>query len=94
MCAGGELGIDSCKGIVEDEILTIIELSIHFGFSSPQKGDSGGPLTYPATLDGVRMVQFGIISAGVSVCSNTNNFPGIYVKVAYYMRWLLDQMRP
>lgn len=57
-------------------------------------GDSGGPLMYPATLDGVRMVQFGIISAGVSVCNNDNNFPGIYVKVAYYMRWLLDQMRP
>ncbi|KAG4079962.1 hypothetical protein HA402_006274 [Bradysia odoriphaga] len=70
MCAGGETGIDSCKG------------------------DSGGPLIYPATLDGVRMVQFGIVSAGVSVCSNTNNFPGIYVKVAYYMRWILDQMRP
>ncbi|KAJ6597425.1 Serine protease grass, partial [Pseudolycoriella hygida] len=70
MCAGGELGIDSCKG------------------------DSGGPLIYPATLDAVRMVQFGIISAGVSVCSNSNEFPGIYVKVAYYMRWILDQMRP
>lgn len=70
MCAGGEIGVDSCKG------------------------DSGGPLFYPATLDVVRMVQFGIISAGVSVCSNTNTFPGIYVRTAHYMRWILDQMRP
>lgn len=52
---------------------------------------SGGPLTYHALGD-ARLVQFGIVSAGVSVCTNTNNFPGIYTKVGYYMRWILDQM--
>lgn len=57
-------------------------------------GDSGGPLMYPAQIDGVRMVQFGIISAGVSVCSNSSDYPGIYVKVPYFMKWILDQMRP
>lgn len=57
------------------------------------KGDSGGPLVYPANLIGTKMIQFGIISLGIDSCSITNNIPGIYTRVVYYIEWILDQMQ-
>lgn len=56
------------------------------------KGDSGGPLVYPAQVINAQMVQFGIVSLGVNYCSSDNTYPGIYVRVAHYMKWILDNM--
>lgn len=70
LCAGGETGVDSCKG------------------------DSGGPLIYPATIHGTKMVQFGIVSLGIDSCLSTTNYPGIYTRVTYFVPWILDQLRP
>lgn len=56
------------------------------------KGDSGGPLVYPASVRGTQMVQFGIVSLGVATCTSTNTFPGIYVRVSHYMKWILDNI--
>ncbi|XP_068619449.1 CLIP domain-containing serine protease HP8-like [Battus philenor] len=56
-------------------------------------GDSGGPLMYPGkTSAGVRYVQRGIVSYGSKRCG-VGGFPGVYTNVAYYMDWILDNMR-
>lgn len=69
LCAGGERGVDSCKG------------------------DSGGPLFYPANVRTTQMVQFGVISLGVDKCSTETLLPGIYTRVSHYMKWILDNIR-
>ncbi|CAB3245953.1 unnamed protein product [Arctia plantaginis] len=57
-------------------------------------GDSGGPLLYPGQYSryGLRYIQHGIVSFGSKRCG-TAGFPGVYTNVAYYMDWILDNMR-
>ncbi|XP_075983210.1 serine protease ea-like isoform X2 [Anticarsia gemmatalis] len=57
-------------------------------------GDSGGPLMYPGTFAnyGVRYIQRGIVSFGSKRCGIAG-FPGVYTNIAYYMDWILDNMR-
>ncbi|TDG43110.1 hypothetical protein AWZ03_010467 [Drosophila navojoa] len=58
------------------------------------KGDSGGPLQAPAPyLDEykVRMVEFGIVSMGVTSCGQIS-LPGLYTNVADYVQWITDVM--
>lgn len=58
------------------------------------KGDSGGPLQAPAPyLDEykVRMVEFGIVSMGVTSCGQIS-LPGLYTNVAVYVQWITDVM--
>lgn len=56
-------------------------------------GDSGGPLMYPGSYGrfGVRYVQRGLVSYGSKRCG-IGGFPGVYTNVAYYMKWILDNM--
>lgn len=57
-------------------------------------GDSGGPLQSAAFLyDDIRYVQYGIVSFGPKYCG-LNGFPGVYTKVTYYMKWILDMIDP
>lgn len=51
-------------------------------------GDVGGPLGAPVQDDGVRFVQFGILS--VYWCGNGTS---IYTNVAFYMDWIEDIIR-
>ncbi|EDW67843.2 serine protease grass [Drosophila virilis] len=58
------------------------------------KGDSGGPLQAPALyLDEykLRMVEFGIVSLGVTSCGQIS-LPGLYTNVAHYVQWITDNM--
>ncbi|XP_065073263.1 transmembrane protease serine 9-like [Ochlerotatus camptorhynchus] len=52
-------------------------------------GDSGGPLGYSAPYNGMRFIQFGIVSFG----SGCGAVPSIYTKVAYYMDWISANMK-
>lgn len=70
ICAGGEKGVDSCKG------------------------DSGGPLFFTGSVKGIRYVQYGVVSAGIGDCGDIETIPGVYARVSFYMKWILDQMRP
>lgn len=56
-------------------------------------GDSGGPLLYPGKVGstGVRYVQRGIVSFGSKRCGIS--LPGVYTNVAYYMDWILNNIR-
>lgn len=59
------------------------------------KGDSGGPLM---TLDvgphyKIRTIQQGIVSYGQTPCGQLN-WPGVYTRVAPYMEWILDNLKP
>uniref|UniRef100_A0A0P6JRT7 Putative trypsin-like serine protease n=1 Tax=Aedes aegypti TaxID=7159 RepID=A0A0P6JRT7_AEDAE len=54
------------------------------------RGDGGGPLGYSARLNGLRFVQFGIVSYG----SGCGVLPSIYTNVAYYMPWIRANMKP
>lgn len=53
------------------------------------KGDSGGPLSYPAEyLNRQRFVQFGIVSYGARSCGS--GYPGVYTKVSSFMPWITN----
>ncbi|KAJ8713978.1 hypothetical protein PYW08_007598 [Mythimna loreyi] len=56
-------------------------------------GDSGGPLMFPGSYGkyGVRYVQRGIVSFGLKMCG-LGGYPGVYTNIAYYMKWILDNM--
>lgn len=55
-------------------------------------GDSGGPLQAVAIYgEKPRTVQYGIVSFGPHSCG-MDGFPGVYTRVAYYVRWILDSM--
>lgn len=57
-------------------------------------GDSGGPLQAAAYInDETRYVQQGVVSFGPRFCG-LDDFPGVYTKVAYYMDWILDTIKP
>ncbi|XP_064212035.1 uncharacterized protein LOC661559 [Tribolium castaneum] len=57
-------------------------------------GDSGGPLHVMSQLfNDARLVQQGIVSFGPRNCG-AGILPGVYTRVAYYMDWILDNMRP
>ncbi|KAG8236449.1 hypothetical protein J437_LFUL016745 [Ladona fulva] len=57
-------------------------------------GDSGGPLTYYGPVEGsVRAIQHGVVSFGPRACGTTG-LPGVYTRVGYYMKWILDNIRP
>ncbi|XP_034250616.1 phenoloxidase-activating factor 1-like isoform X2 [Thrips palmi] len=57
-------------------------------------GDSGGPLKQAGlgVNNDVRMMQFGIVSFGPRKCG-TEGMPGVYTRVAYYMKWILSNLR-
>lgn len=58
------------------------------------QGDSGGPLKQMGMVhNDARFVQYGIVSFGPRFCGVANQ-PGVYTKVAYYMDWILDNMKP
>ncbi|KAK7864781.1 hypothetical protein R5R35_012274 [Gryllus longicercus] len=57
-------------------------------------GDSGGPLVLEADVGSEsKQVLFGIVSFGHNECG-TAGVPGVYTRVAYYMKWILDTIRP
>lgn len=57
-------------------------------------GDSGGPLQVAAYVNGeTRYVQQGVVSYGPEFCG-LDGFPGVYTKVAYFMDWVLDNLKP
>ncbi|KAL9705719.1 hypothetical protein quinque_009237 [Culex quinquefasciatus] len=54
-------------------------------------GDSGGPLQYLTDFRSREiMVQHGIVTFGGKTCGE--GLPGSYLKVAYYMDWILEHM--
>ncbi|KAH8409760.1 hypothetical protein KR222_004893, partial [Zaprionus bogoriensis] len=58
------------------------------------KGDSGGPLQASALYLSeykLRMVEFGIVSLGVTSCGRVS-LPGLYTNVAEYVQWITDTM--
>ncbi|XP_065073297.1 serine protease grass-like isoform X3 [Ochlerotatus camptorhynchus] len=57
------------------------------------KGDSGGPLGFSANYNGARFVQFGIVSFGVKDCGQ-KSVPGVYCRVAAYMDWIAEHIKP
>ncbi|RZC43210.1 uncharacterized protein BDFB_002243, partial [Asbolus verrucosus] len=57
-------------------------------------GDSGGPLHAFGSLHGEpRLVQQGIVSFGPRDCGR-EPVPGVYTRVAFYMDWILDNIKP
>lgn len=58
-------------------------------------GDSGGPLIVKmqATTYDIRTFQQGIVSYGPKICG-IQGLPGVYTRVAYYMDWILDNLKP
>lgn len=56
-------------------------------------GDSGGPLMFEGVMgkNGLRNIQRGIISFGSLRCG-VKDSPTVYTNVAYYMKWILDNI--
>ena len=38
------------------------------------------------------MIQYGIVSAGANTCGLHEGFPGVYVKVSEYLKWILESV--
>ncbi|CAH1181758.1 unnamed protein product [Phyllotreta striolata] len=57
-------------------------------------GDSGGPI-HEATFfnEAARYIQQGVVSFGPRECG-LEGYPGVYTNVAYYMDWILDNLKP
>ncbi|KAF2898239.1 hypothetical protein ILUMI_07941 [Ignelater luminosus] len=59
------------------------------------KGDSGGPLMRSSTSENLnanpKWFQEGIVSRGIHC--GIRGVPGIYARVAYYMHWIIDNLR-
>lgn len=56
-------------------------------------GDSGGPLKLPGPVgNSFSYVQHGIVSYGPKNCG-TPGTPAVYTRVAYYMDWILNQLK-
>lgn len=54
---------------------------------------TGGPLFTAAEVEGsVRMVQYGVFVNGFGCQNRTDDYPGIYTNVGYYIEWVLDKM--
>lgn len=61
--------------------------------SSTCTGDSGGPYQFVHPINKrAKYVQHGIISFRTVYCSN--DVPVVFTKIANYMNWILDNMRP
>ncbi|PSN45987.1 hypothetical protein C0J52_09758 [Blattella germanica] len=58
-------------------------------------GDSGGPLMKVEAEHGLgpRYYLLGVVSFGAKKCGSST-MPGIYTRVADFMDWILDRMRP
>ena len=62
-------------------------------FADSCLGDSGGPLQFLEFInDEVRYVQHGIVSFGFKKCA-VEGYPGVYVRLVYYLDWILDNMK-
>uniref|UniRef100_U5EYJ2 CLIP domain-containing serine protease n=1 Tax=Corethrella appendiculata TaxID=1370023 RepID=U5EYJ2_9DIPT len=55
------------------------------------RGDSGGPLLVMDELNEPQTIQIGVVAFGVNSCGIAN-IPGVYTKVQYFVRWILDHM--
>ncbi|XP_052836121.1 melanization protease 1 [Drosophila gunungcola] len=70
LCAGGEEGVDSCRG------------------------DSGGPLLLEDFSDGNSNYYIaGVVSYGPTPCG-LKGWPGVYTRVAAYLDWIENNVRP
>ncbi|XP_066995231.2 serine proteinase stubble [Anabrus simplex] len=59
-------------------------------------GDSGGPLMRPEQPSPDSLPRYfivGVVSFGARVCG-TEDMPGVYTRVAAFLRWIVDALRP
>ncbi|CAO1430413.1 unnamed protein product [Diamesa hyperborea] len=93
------LPLDGCKERMKEDGIELILYESHIcaggaDLKDTCSGDSGGPLAGGIERSKnklPKMFQFGIVSVGVG-CRGQGVSPGIYTNVAYYMKWILDQM--
>ncbi|KAF2898008.1 hypothetical protein ILUMI_08173 [Ignelater luminosus] len=58
------------------------------------EGDSGGPLMYrDTTADEENWVCVGVVSYGIGRCGSEHQ-PGVYTRVAEYLPWIFDTIKP
>ncbi|KAL1460991.1 hypothetical protein WDU94_012924 [Cyamophila willieti] len=58
-------------------------------------GDSGGPLLWTGSFDrelSARTYLIGLVSLGPASCG-VHEIPGVYTRTAFFMKWILDNMR-
>ncbi|XP_056634735.1 phenoloxidase-activating factor 3-like [Diorhabda sublineata] len=90
--------LDQCKNVYKNQS------NVHLTFKQvcaggknnkdSCQGDSGGPLHQAAFVDGLpKYIQQGVVSFGPRECG-LEGYPGVYTRVAYYMDWILDTIRP
>ncbi|RZC34443.1 Trypsin and/or CLIP domain containing protein, partial [Asbolus verrucosus] len=89
--------LEECQNLSNSVSFPVTHLQICAGDSTKSDscaGDSGGPLHVAAELhDNFRFIQQGIVSFEPK-CGPHNILPGVYTRVAYYMDWILDNMKP
>ncbi|XP_025833724.1 CLIP domain-containing serine protease 2-like isoform X2 [Agrilus planipennis] len=88
---------ETCKNTYKNSAVPITHKQACAGGKNQRDscgGDSGGPMQIPAAYQGdARYFQVGIVSFGPKVCGR-EGFPGVYTRVAHYMDWILDNLKP
>uniref|UniRef100_A0A1B6CLR2 Peptidase S1 domain-containing protein n=1 Tax=Clastoptera arizonana TaxID=38151 RepID=A0A1B6CLR2_9HEMI len=57
-------------------------------------GDSGGPLMKVFHIDNYpKYYLIGVVSFGAKYCGETDK-PGVYIRVSYFVKWILDNIAP
>ncbi|XP_028137604.1 phenoloxidase-activating factor 3-like [Diabrotica virgifera virgifera] len=90
--------LDHCRNVYKNQSRALLTYrQVCAGGKNNQDscpGDSGGPLHVAGLIDdNARYIQQGVVSFGPRECG-LEGFPGIYTRVAYYMDWILNNLRP
>lgn len=89
---------DECNDIFGGKERNITSKQICFGAEKGKDscgGDSGGPALVDIQVSrrNIRWFQQAIVSYG-SVPCGLQGLPGVYIRVASYMEWILDNLKP
>ncbi|KAF2905285.1 hypothetical protein ILUMI_00879 [Ignelater luminosus] len=88
---------DNCAPVYASRGVTLVSSQVCAGGVNRKDactGDSGGPLV---VVDRTKLeetfVAYGIVSFGSDKCG-AENFPGVYTRVADYIDWIIDHIKP
>jgi trypsin len=80
--------LKTCQSLYAGTVMKIKEGELCAGFIEGRdkdacQGDSGGPIIIDGRQAGITSMGFGCAQPG---------FPGVYADVAYYNKWILEQL--
>lgn len=88
--------VPDCQRIFDEKNAEVVLNNEHIcteGSAEICRGSAGAPLGNTVLLNGERFVQFGFVSFGSLQCEDTS-VPEVYTRVASYMDWITNTIKP